>query len=61
MACALILAVDSFNSAIKNIRSVYNNCNSANDCSECENDENFKKCNKICFCCNVENQCKAQL
>lgn len=46
--------------SVKNIRNVYNKCSSERNCQECAEEGYYKVCRSLCYCCNFDNQCKAQ-
>ena len=46
--------------SVKNMRNVFNNCTNESNCNECAEEGYYKVCRSLCYCCNFDNQCKAQ-
>ena len=46
--------------SIKNIRNVFNQCMNESMCQECSEEGHYKLCRNYCYCCNLDEQCKAQ-
>lgn len=43
--------------SIKMEKNMFNSCFSNTSCEECIEENFFKKCDKVCYCCNYENKC----
>lgn len=41
-------------------KNTFNSCYSKNSCSECEMEDYYKKCDRMCYCCNSEDKCFTQ-
>jgi hypothetical protein len=46
--------------SIKMEKNLFKTCFSTTSCEECQEDNFFKKCDKVCYCCNYENKCFSQ-
>ena len=54
------ISCSSIKMSMKNIRNVYNQCLSESNCQECAEEGYYKVCRSFCYCCNFDNQCRAQ-
>lgn len=49
------------NLGLKHLRNSYTSCSNENQCKECVSEGFYKKCDQICYCCNLETICRYQI
>jgi hypothetical protein len=61
IVCIQISIIHSTRLGVKHVRNSYQNCETEHQCAECIEDDNYKMCKlNLCYCCNLDSQCRTQ-